>query len=191
MLQLRNSNLYLTRGEWVLLLGESGSGKSMNAQRLLDQCMAMSVSVSWVPQQVMQAFPPSVKVGDFVRHALTSNTQPAHEQFRHWAEQLHLDVDDILRKTPQQCSGGMLQRVALALAFSRRKPWIIADEPTSALDAENRWRVLQVTAKYVSQEQAGVLWITHHEQETLPFAHRVLYCHHGQLSESPLHAKAL
>ncbi len=67
----------------------------------------------------------------------------------------------------------MLQRTALALAFSRRKPWIIADEPTSALDAENRLRVLQATANYIKQEQTGVLWITHHEQETLPFADRV------------------
>jgi peptide/nickel transport system ATP-binding protein len=188
---LRDVNISISPGEWVMLLGESGSGKSMTAQLLIEQCMANHVPVSWVPQQFMQAFPPTVRLGDFIRHVFKSDHHQALPAFIRWAEQLHLDGNDLLRKTPEQCSGGMLQRTALALAFSRRTPWIIADEPTSALDAENRQRVLKATANYIKQEQTGVLWITHHEQETLPFADRVFYCHQGMISPYSYKAEAL
>jgi peptide/nickel transport system ATP-binding protein len=94
---------------------------------------------------------------------------------------MHLDGASFARKTPEQCSGGMLQRAAVALALSKSNAWIVADEPTSALDPELRLRVIQLTKNYAQRHNVGVIWITHHVQETAPLADQLLECKQGRV----------
>lgn len=176
---LHNISFAVHRGEMVACVGESGSGKSLTASVMLDCCASniaitagsvtfadaqprVTRQIGWVPQQVMSCFPPWIPIRRFIRALRVSE-----DHFLQWAQKLDLDVRRVLTLTPERCSGGMLQRIALAIVFARRCPWIIADEGTSALDADRRQWVREAMRHYQRQTNAGVLWITHHTEETV------------------------
>ena len=75
----------------------------------------------------------------------------------------------------------MLQRTALALAFARKTPWLIADEATSALDEVNRARVISATLHFVEQVQPGVFWITHQLEEAKQLGHTICEFAQGEM----------
>ncbi len=174
---IENVHMDVPRCAWVACTGESGLGKSVTAALRLgilphtakvikgnvefsDGKRYMQHEMGWIPQNIFSCLPPMVplqKVLQTLRLEIST--------FVRWAEMLHLDGEAILYKTPEQCSGGMIQRAVIALTFARRTPWIIADEATSALDEANRFAVIQAFEKYMLQEKAGVLWITHRLNE--------------------------
>ncbi|MEL6891754.1 MAG: ABC transporter ATP-binding protein [Actinomycetota bacterium] len=71
------------------------------------------------------------------------------------------DPERVARSRPAQLSGGMCQRVALAIAICNRPQVLIADEPTTALDHETQDRVLDLIRRRVARDGLGVLMITH------------------------------
>jgi ABC-type dipeptide/oligopeptide/nickel transport system ATPase component len=84
---------------------------------------------------------------------------------------------------PHQLSGGMKQRVCIAIAVSMRPKLIIADEPTSALDVVVQRRVMQTLRKVQNQIGASVLLIGHDMGLMAQFAQRVAVMRYGQLVE--------
>ncbi len=122
--------------------------------------------IGYVMQNPHAAFDPCMKIK---RHFMETIKAHRHcstrEAFRLGYELLCAvglsDAERVMESYPGQLSGGMLQRVMVAIAVSLRPVLLIADEPTGALDAGNCGIVLQLLAKAVRETQAALLFVSH------------------------------
>jgi peptide/nickel transport system ATP-binding protein len=72
-----------------------------------------------------------------------------------------LDPDNCLKQYPHQLSGGMLQRVMIAMAIAHKPKLLIADEPTTALDVTTQFHILSLLKQLQEQSQMAMIFITH------------------------------
>ena len=94
------------------------------------------------------------------------------------------DPRSILRKYPMELSGGMKQRVLLAMALSGQPKILIADEPTTALDATTQKRTLHLIREKMEEEKLAGLYITHNLGVARTFCHRTYVMYGGTVVES-------
>ena len=92
--------------------------------------------------------------------------------------------DERLRSYPHQFSGGMRQRVAIAIALINRPDLIIADEPTTALDGTIQGQILFEMQKLCRESGAALIWITHDLSVVSGLADRVCVMYAGRIVES-------
>ena len=92
--------------------------------------------------------------------------------------------DERLQQYPHQFSGGMRQRVAIAIALLNRPALIIADEPTTALDVTVQGQILFEMQKLVRDEGSALIWITHDLAVVAGLADRVAVMYAGRIVES-------
>ncbi|HML46911.1 MAG TPA: ATP-binding cassette domain-containing protein [Clostridia bacterium] len=184
----------LDAGAALALIGDSGCGKTLcinailgllnnrvfrvsghaalGGQNLLGlpECEMRRIrggKIALIPQNPMTAFDPSAKIG-----MQLSETVRAHRRIpRAGARELGVRAlealglpANIMGAYPHTLSGGMLQRIAIALALILEPELIIADEATTALDVVNRRLVLEELLK-LKTRGAALLLITHHERE--------------------------
>ena len=91
--------------------------------------------------------------------------------------------DERMRAWPHQFSGGMRQRVAIAIALLNRPDLIIADEPTTALDVTIQAQILHLMQGLVEEQGTGLVWITHDLSVVAGFADRVAVMYAGEIVE--------
>lgn len=97
-------------------------------------------------------------------------------------EQVGIDHPDRrLRQYPHELSGGMKQRVLIAMAFGLRPKLLIADEPTSALDVTVQKQVLEVFDRLAQQTGVAVLFVTHNLAVASDHATRAIVMRHGEV----------
>jgi peptide/nickel transport system ATP-binding protein len=92
--------------------------------------------------------------------------------------------EERLRNYPHQFSGGMRQRVAIAIALLNRPDLIIADEPTTALDVTIQGQILFEMQKLCRETGAGLIWITHDLSVVSGLADEVCVMYAGRIVES-------
>ncbi len=92
--------------------------------------------------------------------------------------------DERLSAYPHQFSGGMRQRVAIAIALLHNPALIVADEPTTALDVTIQAQILAVVQKLASERGTSLLWITHDLSVVAGLADRVAVMYAGRIVES-------
>ena len=92
--------------------------------------------------------------------------------------------DERLRAYPHQFSGGMRQRVAIAIALVNRPALVIADEPTTALDVTIQGQILFEMQKLCRETGAGLIWITHDLSVIAGLADEVCVMYAGRIVES-------
>jgi len=122
--------------------------------------------IGYVGQNALGCLHPAFRVGwqvvEAIRRHQRVSRRKAHDLMLDELTAVDLrDPERVARSRPSQLSGGMCQRVALAIAMCNRPQVLIADEPTTALDHGTQGRVLDLIRRRVEHEGLGVLMITH------------------------------
>jgi len=143
--------------------------------------------IALVPQSALNALVPTRKVGEFikdvVRHHLRYSSRKTMALARERFQDLGLPVD-ALAKYPHQLSGGMRQRVVIAIATLLNPKLLIADEPTSALDVSTQKQVLKMFANLsTNQVVRAIVFITHDIAVLRQIASRIAIMYAGKLVE--------
>ena len=94
-----------------------------------------------------------------------------------------LDPVQISSKYPFELSGGMMQRVAIALALATHPKLLLADEPTSALDVLSKESFIQTLIELLRTEDSSLLFVTHDMSVAKKLADRVLVMKEGKIVE--------
>jgi len=144
-------------------------------------------------QEPMTSLNPVFPVGEQIAESLRLHQAMDHRAARQAALQM-LDLvripeaKDVLNRYPHQLSGGMRQRVMIAMALSCKPALLIADEPTTALDVTIQAQILQLIRVLQQEMQMGVIFITHDMGVVAEIADRVLVMRQGeQVEQGPVH----
>ena len=207
-------NFELDSNRAVVILGESGCGKSSLAKAILrllprnagtysgrvyldgKDVMQLSeeefrqnvrwASISMVPQAAMNALNPVIRVGEQVAEPamvhLGVNNNDALSQVKKMFQ--HVGVpEDFLSRYPFELSGGMRQRVAIAMALVTSPILIILDEPTSALDVLTQANIFNVLKRLKKELGISFILITHDIATSSELADDVAVMYAGQIVE--------
>lgn len=122
--------------------------------------------VSRVPQDPLRSLNPVFSIGFQISEAIRAHgTFKRNEVRNRVREVLHEvgipDVENKVRAYPHQLSGGMRQRVLIAMAIVNSPAVLIADEPTTALDATVQAQIIALLEKIVSEKRMGLVLVTH------------------------------
>jgi oligopeptide/dipeptide ABC transporter ATP-binding protein len=157
------------------------------------------VQVSMVPQAAMNALNPVIKVGEQVAEPLLIHLGMDKDEAWGKAHEMieHVGVPgDFLHRYPFELSGGMRQRIALAMALVTTPLFVFLDEPTSALDVLTQANIFNVLKRLKKELKISFILITHDVATSSELADRVAVMYAGQIVElghaktffsSPLH----
>lgn len=146
-------------------------------------------SVALIPQDPMTALNPIATVGkqmvEAIRHAHPSlSTAQARERALDLLRQVHLSAPERrINSYPHELSGGMLQRVLIAMALSTEPRLIVADEPTSALDVTVQAGILDLLLEMQERTGVAILLITHDLGVARLMSDRIHVMHRGLFVE--------
>lgn len=151
--------------------------------------------ISMILQDPKYSLNPLIRIGDQIMEAYRLHHRVKSTEARQktiaMLEAVHIrDPERVMRLFPHEISGGMGQRVMIAMMLIPEPDMIIADEPTSALDVTVRRQVLTVLDELVSRSGTGLMFISHDLNLVADFCDRVLVMYAGRIMED-LPAKEL
>ncbi|WP_373231608.1 ABC transporter ATP-binding protein [Cohnella sp.] len=188
---VQDISFQVPKGKVVGIVGESGSGKSMICTTILqlfnegrrvegeifykgellfqknkkEMRNLRGKEIALIMQNPMSMFNPMLSIGDHFVETLQAHIKISKIDAKIKAlEQLsryQLPGDHVLNKYPHELSGGMLQRIMIAIAVSHYPSLIIADEPTTALDTMTQLRILDELQAYQQDSGASILIVSH------------------------------
>ena len=143
-------------------------------------------TLGFIPQNPMTAFDSHIRMGRLMEETFCLRLNCSKAEARKLAADTLqkvnlLDVDRVLSSYPTQLSGGMLQRVTMAILWAMRPKYILADEPTSALDEANRDLLLQLLKDY--PEPCGILFLSHDTAALTALCGEIMVLEQGQIIE--------
>jgi glutathione transport system ATP-binding protein len=157
------------------------AGQQMRAMRGADLAMIF--------QEPMTSLNPVFSVGEQIAESIRLHQglgkQQARAQALRMLDQVRIpDAKNVLGRFPHQLSGGMRQRVMIAMALACKPALLIADEPTTALDVTVQAQILQLIRELQREMEMGVVFITHDMGVVAEVADRVLVMLRGEAVEA-------
>jgi oligopeptide/dipeptide ABC transporter ATP-binding protein len=207
---VRDVALTLEAGETLAIVGESGSGKSVTSLALVgllsekakvegkfmfagepyfpQQGKVRGHGLSVIFQNPMSSLNPVMKVGLQVAEPLVylrgmSRLEARQESLKLFAEVGLPSEGDFFSRYPHQLSGGMRQRVMIAVALACDPKVLIADEPTTALDVTIQAQILKLLKRLQVKRQMSLILVTHDMSVVRSVADRVAVMYAGQFVE--------
>lgn len=204
---VKNISFHIGQKECVGIVGESGSGKSLTAQTIAclgnypfkgrikidGECIEhknekekrkiRSTQIGMIFQNPQTSLNPTMKVGEQIREvnsiSLTKN------DVINLMKQVGLsDTERCYHSYPHELSGGMCQRVMIAIALARKPKLLIADEPTTALDVTIQAQILDLIKDIQKSFHTSILLITHDFAVVERVCQRVLVMYAGEIVEA-------
>lgn len=167
------------------------SGETSNLASLAPDVMQRlrGSEIAMIFQEPMTSLNPVLTVGEQIAEQVRYHTgMNASAAMRRAEEMLGLvEIPDAVRRAteyPHQMSGGMRQRVMIALAMSCNPRLLIADEPTTALDVTIQAQILALIDRLRKEHEMGVLFITHNLGVVAEVADDVTVMYAGEVVES-------
>ncbi len=203
----------IKQGEIFCLVGESGSGKSITALSILkllpeyaefsaqkfqfkqDNLMQMpekdmrtlrGKKISMIFQEPMTSLNPVLKISHQVMETIQVHHKLSKAELKSRCEELLKSVGispERMNDYPHQLSGGMRQRVMIAIALACSPDLLIADEPTTALDVTIQGQILSLLKNLVKERNMSLLFITHDLGIVSEIADTVAVMYAGELME--------
>ncbi|TDE36718.1 dipeptide ABC transporter ATP-binding protein [Antarcticimicrobium sediminis] len=179
--QLLPPGFAVTGGE-LLFDGEDLVGMAPERRRSL-----LGRDIAFIPQEPLSALNPVLTIGQqFREHLEHIGKGGAGWKDRAAAEleAVHLhEPRALLNRYPHQLSGGMCQRVLIAMAFASRPRLLIADEPTTALDVSVQARIVRLIGEMQKRDGTAVIFITHDLRLAAEICDDVIVLYAGRQAE--------
>ena len=207
---VKGLSFHVAEGELYGLVGESGSGKStairaitktvpipgvissgsvlFDGEDLIQMNQAQLERVRWskiarVFQSAMSAMNPVTRIGGQMLDVMERHGQggeAALEQIGTWLERVDLDKD-VVNAYPHELSGGMLQRVCLAMSMLLKPRLLLLDEPTTALDVVVQRQILDMIFSVCRTSNVAAILVSHDLPLVAHYCHRIGVLYQGEL----------
>jgi peptide/nickel transport system ATP-binding protein len=144
--------------------------------------------IAMIFQDPMTALHPLLRIGDQMVDAILAHRDVPRARARAEAAEALARVsiaapEERLRAYPHQLSGGMRQRVAIAIAMLNKPDLIVADEPTTALDVTTQAQIIYELQQLCRESRTALIWITHDLAVISEIADRVAVMYAGRIVE--------
>ncbi len=205
---VKDISFHIDEGECVGIVGESGCGKSLLAQTIAcldifpfagrirlnnesiekkseeEKRKIRATQIGIIFQNPQACLNPTMKIGEQIREVNFASTK---DDVLKLLKQIGLsDADRCYRSYPHELSGGMCQRVAIAMAIIRHPKLLIADEPTTALDTTIQRQIIDLLQEIQASMQTSTLLITHDFGVVERLCQRVMVMYAGEIVEEGL-----
>jgi len=164
------------------------SGRDLLALSLAEVRQVWGKQIALVPQNPGSALNPTMRIGEqlaeSLRHHLGLDPAAARGLANEWFDRVGMaDSERVADSYPHQISGGMQQRVLIALALSTDPHLLILDEPTTNLDVTTQAVILERVRELIQLQNTAVLYVTHNLGVVAQVCDRVAVLYAGELVE--------
>lgn len=192
-ISLDNVNIEFNKNEYIALMGPNGAGKTtlirsilgyyhpnsgevlINGLDPIKQRVDVLEHISFVPQ-----LPPPIKLSlNELMQYIEASSNVDKELIMHYANEMKLDIKENLNKSFFKLSGGMKQKMLIAISLAKKSNIIIYDEPTANLDPKARddfYRLLKQ-----NEDDKILLFVTHRLDEVKDIVNRQVYMDLGKI----------